>query len=741
MTDDREPVDREAPTPPRAMSPARRMLAEFEASGGRPPRRPWRGVIAACIAVAAIGVAAVVGIHLLPEPPPPTVRPSPQPPMLVPSTRLSAPADRREEEAQALFAQATEAAEAGRWREAARLLDRLTHAFSETACVARLRPAIARLRATVELELKPKPATSVAVLPPPPPPLPEPQEITVAAALRGWPVAFDDPLTSKACLKRAYLFKGQYGGHFHIHNGGLAVSGVHTNSALWWDCAVGDRWLVSLDFYGQKGVPIVLLNGPGIGSHPAVGYALHLPHEGGALGVELRRQGALLGVPLRRALFDPTAWHHLDVLRDGRRIVLHLDGEPMGQWEDPDPLGGALHRFVGLAAQWGLWGHDRPHYRHLAIRVPEDEAERLAKHPHHRRLLPPVTTPPQANGERLFRDDFAAGGAERWTAVQAADAVNVRGGELVLRGPNAWPVAWRDEPVRGSVAIEYRMSYFPGGEAVNFNAQLCVGQYPDPKVKGSFCGWRLGFPGGNGLVHLTWVTGRGEKRMLARTPYFPPVHGRPYVLRLERSGRVLRAFVNDGFLLEATRSEAAPPDAPVYPGVFQIYGGSRVSRVEAWRIDDLRDPGAGAGEATDFGPRLAAAGSFAAAFRMQARPLIAKRRYKSAAEVLTKLGFRDQFRLAAESAQLAQTDVARLMQLWTAVPPHDDLGGKTAAEVLALLDADVLGHDETRLQAALFLLWDQRPDPDHALRLLDACADQPAARRYRALAHRALAAP
>ena len=687
MAHDSDRPDPNAPTPPRAMSPARRMLAEFEASRQQPPPSRRLGCAVAAAAIAVLLLAAVAGgvrpcsrrrVGAAVGPATPTPGPAPSAGGGAPSTGAVAAPD-----------------------------------------------------------------TSLAVAPPPPPP-PVPKEPTVEHALVAWPAVLDEPLGDKACLEQALLCKGQYGGHFHIHNGGLAISGVHTNSACWWDRLVGDVYLVSLEFYFGGGVPIVLLSGPGYGSHPAVGYALHLPFEGGALAMELRRQGALLGLPLRRAPFQPRQWHRLDVLRDRGRIVVHLDGQAVGRWEDPEPLRGAMHAFVGLAAQWGMWGDDRPHYRNLAIRMPEPDAERLADEPVRRWLDPPIATPPQPNGDRLCLDDFAADGFERWTAVQKPRAVNVRNGQLVLQGPNAWPVVWRDEPIQGSAAVEFQVSYFPGSEALNFNARLRVGDYPDPAKKTVFRGWQLGYPGGNGQVCLSWCDQRGKGQVVAKTAYYPALGGRPYVLRFERSGRVLRVFVNDGFLLEAMAPEPVAADAAVTPGLYQIYGGSRVARVEAWRIPDLPGPGlvAGmAGGALDVGPRLAATGSFAAAFEDHVRPLLAARRYGEAAEALAPLGARPEFRLAAGCHQLAQSDVARLLRLQAAIPPKPDLATVKAADLLARLGPNFPPNDEARLQAALLLLWDKHGDPRQALALLDGCADQRDARRYRALARRALAAP
>lgn len=734
MDSDAPDPGRSSDTPPLPMSPARRRLEEFEAQQRRGPSPRGARKRGGCAVVAALFAVCALAYHC-------HVRDSGTADRegagVGPGTGLGAdPApDPRERIAADLLARARQAADDGQWATALRLLADLGDRYADTRVCTDQAKAIDTLRAQAQSGMRPKP-TSAAVA------KPDPQETTVKDALESWPAAFEDALADTACLDRAWLFRGQYGGHFHIHNGGLAVSGVHTNSACWWNSLVGERYLLSVEFYFASGVPVVLLNGPGYGGHPAVGYALRLPFEGGALTLELRRHGALVGLPLRQAPFDPRAWHRLDVLRDGGRIVLHLDGEELGQWHDAVPLQGAMHAFVGLAAENGMWGDDRPHYRNLAVRMPEDVARRLADQPVERRFDPPITLPPQANGERLFLDDFAENGFERWRAVSRPEAVNVRNGRLVLQGPNAWPVAWRNDHVTGSVAVEFRMAYFPNGEAINFNARLRFVDPPDPETKGGFRGWQLGYPGGNGQVWLTWRGPQIKERVIAQTSYFPATHGRPYTLRFEVTGRVLRLFVNDGFLLEATAPEPVRPDAVIYPGLFQIYGGSIVERVAAWRIAPLPDPGlvaAVAGDAADAGPRLAAAGCFAAAFDARVLPLLAERRYAEAREALAALATRPDYRLARDAVRLAARDVVRLEGLAELLKPPEGRQ-MTAPEIVAALDAaGRLATLDDRLRAALFLLFDATGDAARALGLLEACGDTDDARRTRALAARAAA--
>jgi len=176
-----------------------------------------------------------------------------------------------------------------------------------------------------------------------------------------------------------------------------------------------------------------------------------------------------------------------------------------------------------------------------------------------------------------------ADGLSQWTAVWAAEHVRKREEGIVLCGPNAWPFLWRKEPFRGDFAAEFHFSYLPGGEALNFHAILRIGEIIGGKQE-AFHGWAVVFPKGDGITRLEWHDERGKTHVLASAPYFAPVAGRPYVLRLEKQGQGLRVFSNGGFLLEAKAPGPPLADASFRPGILQGYAGSLVRRVAAWRL-------------------------------------------------------------------------------------------------------------------------------------------------------------
>ena len=65
-----------------------------------------------------------------------------------------------------------------------------------------------------------------------------------------WPVVFSEPMSSISCLERATLGLGQYTrrtSHVGIIDGGLGVGGGHSSTAVWWNCPVGESFLLSFE--------------------------------------------------------------------------------------------------------------------------------------------------------------------------------------------------------------------------------------------------------------------------------------------------------------------------------------------------------------------------------------------------------------------------------------------------------------------------------------------------------------
>ncbi|HUW35193.1 MAG TPA: protein kinase [Planctomycetota bacterium] len=171
----------------------------------------------------------------------------------------------------------------------------------------------------------------------------------------------------------------------------------------------------------------------------------------------------------------------------------------------------------------------------------------------------------------------------------------------------------------------------------------------------------------------------------------------------------------------------------------------------------------------------AAADRARSALKEHVEPLLAKRRYADAAAALAKLAERDDLRAAA--AQL-EHDIAWLDAFWQNLEKRlvslkegesVSIGGKaarlvsfkegklryaigqaeTAADIATLPVKDLLGllgpqlpaNDESRLQAALLLLYDADADPVASYAMLAGCIEETAdSRRYRELAEQMIRA-
>ncbi|NQT88973.1 hypothetical protein HQ560_19550 [bacterium] len=502
------------------------------------------------------------------------------------------PDPERERRAEDILNRARYAVSRGQWEQAQRLLDELTGQFGDTTLRAVEAPTLGRLRGRI--------AAGLAAPPPAQPPV-----STIEAARARWPAAFEDPLSAKSCRDRAWLCKGQYGGRFDIHQGALVIAGCHTTSAAWWRQLVGASFLLSVEMKIVAGTPFICLGGPGYGTHAAMGSVLRLTPEGDRLILQFLRQGRPAGLPLSLHPYQKGGWFRLDVLRRDGALSLAIDGQPLGQCSDGEALGGPVHAFIGFGVEKGLFGSNGVWFRNLSIRMPEvvlaDVVERV--------FDPAPSVEPAANGRVVAVDDFGQDGVSRWTATQRADAFRKRGDSVALHGSNAWPRAWRNEPVSVDIALELDMAYLAHCEALNFQVRLRLGEFIGAKGE-AFRGWDLYYPTGDGRIVLEWRDREGKGMPVASTSYFAPVPGRRYILRFEKSRRRLRVFVNGRFLLEGATPSDIPRDVAVTPGLYQIYGGSSARTLSVWEIAPLPEPGLDAPtpqRPMDVGPRLAGA--------------------------------------------------------------------------------------------------------------------------------------
>jgi hypothetical protein len=149
------------------------------------------------------------------------------------------------------------------------------------------------------------------------------------------------------------------------------------------------------------------------------------------------------------------------------------------------------------------------------------------------------------------------------------------------------------KPLTPDVAYEVEFEY-PTDEAVNLALMLWFAEKPPQAAKDCAGGWKVDLPIGNGNTTIRWHSGPADdpkenfetrSAQLVSTPYYAPVSKRKYVARLETQGDELRVFLDGGLVLTAKRpAEAAAPTMPLFAGMRQFYGGSKIHSVRVFQI-------------------------------------------------------------------------------------------------------------------------------------------------------------
>jgi|GEM_PF-4568614 len=176
--------------------------------------------------------------------------------------------------------------------------------------------------------------------------------------------------------------------------------------------------------------------------------------------------------------------------------------------------------------------------------------------------------------------------------------------------------------------------------------------------------------------------------------------------------------------------------------------------------------------------RAAIRAKYAAAFDAEVKPLLADRNYARAVEAFEKLRARDDFEPLDDEVRRTGADIGRLVAFRRQVEEHTagikpgqiiSIGEKEvefaaydnglirykvgaaqagvrlrkmkARHIIALLGPDSLEEDETRIRAAVFLLYDKDSDPIAAYDLLAKAKPGPDVERYRAAAAKKAGVP
>ena len=266
-----------------------------------------------------------------------------------------------------------------------------------------------------------------------------------------------------------------------------------------------------------------------------------------------------------------TAWQtfKVGINRDMGHIAITINDSTLFDATDVDPLPEQLHSWVGIGSVGGGWTTG-VRYRNMVIETSEKAADSATT-----ALTPPVISIPCTNLARIYELNMSAHTLRKDWWCSERQFVRFEDKTMIMTGPNGTPECILNKPITGDFALNVQMEYL-SNEAVNFSVPLYFAQGAtldttnDPQC-------RLMFPEGHGMTEINWLVPGAKTENLAQTPYYAPVFGKVYALRLERVGAKLSVFVNGGLLLTAMMpSEDTPENGRVYIGVAQQYSGVKI---------------------------------------------------------------------------------------------------------------------------------------------------------------------
>jgi hypothetical protein len=391
-------------------------------------------------------------------------------------------------------------------------------------------------------------------------------------------LVFDRSLTKPDTFGLVVCSRGQYSyGVDAVPGVGLYLRYGHTPSMIWPKLFLGESYRVQFEVQlRDNGWAAWTLNGPGYGNNPHTGYSCHLDKT----NFWLRREGVeMFATPLPQPI-APADWVTVEAEINGGSLTVLLNGKPLAApHEDPEPLTGPLHGRFGLCASEAV-------FRKLHIWTSAANPDQPLE------LTPPVTEPPLANGKLLYELKLADLETD-WFQSQPI-AVAREKGAVVLSGPNASPTLILTRPLSlAELACEVEFEYL-NQEAVNFGIGLWRAKASPETAQDCEAGWQVELPKGDGTTTIKWhVKPREDGRspfdvdapLLASTPYYAPIAGRKYLARIETRGDDVRVFMNGGLLLTAKRPGTdVPEETPVFLGLRQVYGGSKVHAVRVYQM-------------------------------------------------------------------------------------------------------------------------------------------------------------
>jgi hypothetical protein len=262
----------------------------------------------------------------------------------------------------------------------------------------------------------------------------------------------------------------------------------------------------------------------------------------------------------------------------GGKVTVMLNGLPVAQFADPQPLTGPLHGWCGLGGREAV-------FRNLRIWSPATDTGRG------RQLTPPLNEKPLANGELLY--ELKPAGKDLWPEWRKShpQRVTVKDGALLFVRPGGQrPEVILTRPLGPELACELEFEYPTAHHATGLSVTLAFAEKAPQSVEDCDGVWVVELPRGNGRNIAHWYGKDLEKRrkglVIASTPYFAPVPQRKYLARLEANRDGLRVFLDGGLLLKAWRPDGvAAPALPAFIGLRQLPSSAPVaSKVHAVRV-------------------------------------------------------------------------------------------------------------------------------------------------------------
>jgi len=422
-------------------------------------------------------------------------------------------------------------------------------------------------KANVSFVWKPSPAEQNGTLPGG---ASAPMTDMIPPAALAWPTQLSSDLKTAAAYSLLYCNVGAYGGGAFLEGPlGMRVRGIWTNTACWLKKPLPDKWIFSCQMaFMDEGSALFWLGGPGHGNSPRLGYCLELDAKNGTL---FRDGEAVVNFALPSGTKGGD-FQKIVLLRDGPQLSAWMNDAKLFSYQDDKPLSGVLHSYLAFGCAGGGWATG-VRFKNLKLQsnpLSAEDAASFARIP----IAPASGEGPSANGRLLMSvkgQDLL--GAD-WYRFQQ-EFMRLVGGQLVLTGPNGTPFLFYRHGFDPDFAFEVDMQYVPirypepdtskdgateaylargaaeGGFMLLVKYASAFPNGKQLKLEDFPYGWEVMFPDGGGDNRLTWISGQSESDK-ASTPYWTPMAGNAYTVRVEVRKDEVRVLVDGAEMLHTT---------------------------------------------------------------------------------------------------------------------------------------------------------------------------------------------